>query len=260
MWLKDRYIIVGWLILTTLLACKSATTASHHDHNLHQDPAAKELVAAAIRKAGGLHHWNRIKQLSFQKDYILLDSLGEVEKSFVQTHQYNYLKDEIHITSIENIDTIVVHGRSGNYIKTINGHKDDNITQASLERIVNAATYVVAVPFNLDDERVGLRYDGRQTLNDGRTVEVVTVYYTARTDSAMSSGDIWRYHIDPDSKIIVSAWVQTSDHYSYIDNLTFEREGGLQFNGDRKSYRVNEAGEQLYLRATYRYYNYQVIY
>jgi hypothetical protein len=52
--------------------------------------------------------------------------------------------------------------------------------------------------------------------------------------------------------------VQLKDHRSLVYDLSEEEVSGLKLNGTRESWRVNEKGERLFLRAEYRYSEYQI--
>ncbi|OYX13881.1 MAG: hypothetical protein B7Z16_15160 [Algoriphagus sp. 32-45-6] len=52
--------------------------------------------------------------------------------------------------------------------------------------------------------------------------------------------------------------VQLKDHRSLVYDLSEENVGGLKLHGKRESWRVNDKGERLFLRAEYRYSEYHI--
>lgn len=146
---------------------------------------------------------------------------------------------------------------NGKYFRTV----DDtsvNIPQEAIAKAVNTATYVVSMPFKLLDPGAVIRYLGEDKLADGRPVDVIEVAYNTDQHENHSTSDVWRYYFDRPDRKIVANWVDAGDHYSLVENLTYERVGGILFNKKRQSFRVDSLGNKLYLRADYAYGNYQV--
>lgn len=52
--------------------------------------------------------------------------------------------------------------------------------------------------------------------------------------------------------------IQLKDHRSLVYNLSFEEVEGFKLHGKRESWRVNEKGEKLFLRAEYVYLEYEI--
>jgi hypothetical protein len=86
---------------------------------------------------------------------------------------------------------------------------------------------------------------------NGVLVEVVRVDYGP-------DSDIWWYYFDPLTFLLVGNEVQLKVHRSLIYTTTNEQADALIMHGERVSYRVNEKGEKLYLRASYRYSDFEV--
>jgi len=224
-----------------------------------KDHPATNIVLNAIETAGGMERWRNIKELTFNKDFQLLDSLGSIEKDFRQIHTYKYNPVQIHIKSIENGDTIITEFGNNQYKRTINGRIVE-ASQESLAKSVNTSTYVIGIPFKLLDPGSVLRYEGGALLNGEHPVDIVSATYDADHNANHSTSDIWKYYFNKENNRVVANWVKASDHYSLVENLTYEEAGGLLFNGKRVSYRVDESGKKQYLRASYKYYNYKVVY
>ena len=73
-----------------------------------------------------------------------------------------------------------------------------------------------------------------------------------------SDSDTWWYFFDPETFLMVGNEVQLKDHRSLVYDLSGEEVNGLNLHGTRESWRVNEKGERLFLRAAYRYSQYQI--
>jgi hypothetical protein len=59
---------------------------------------------------------------------------------------------------------------------------------------------------------------------------------------------------------MVANKVILKDHTSLVENSTFDRTTDFIFNQSRKSYRLNDNGDKMYLRATYFYDNFKTEY
>lgn len=246
--------IAGFLIFS----CTHPAPQHQQDPYAHiEDAQVKTILQSAIEYAGGLERWKSIKRLAYTKDFQLLDATGEIERSYRQIHDYRYDPLQLDILSIENGDTIHTVLENGRYSRTLNDTPVE-LEQSALEQSVNTSTYVVSMPFKLLDPGPVLQYLGEDTLEDGRLVDIIELHYNAAAHDNLSSSDSWRYYFDRPDRKIVANWVKTSDHFSLVENLTYERVGGILFNKERKSYRVDSLGNKLYLRAEYWYDNYQV--
>lgn len=119
--------------------------------------------------------------------------------------------------------------------------------------------YVIGIPFKLLDPGVQLQYNGITKI-DQTDVYVVQATYNPSASSNHSTPDIWWYYFDTSDYRVLHNKVKTSDHWAWIDNLTFDKSGSILFNKHRKSYRCDSLGNKLYLRAEYFYGNYKVKY
>ena len=247
--------IISVLFLLTILACTPG--APTDPFATIQDPKARDIIRASIEQAGGLQRWNDLQRLRYTKDYQLLLESGELEQSYAQIHDYQYAPLRIDIRSAEKDQEVHTLLEQGHYSRTINGIPVE-LSQEALARAVNTSTYVVGMPFKLLDPGASISYEGETRMHDGRTVDVIRVDYDAEAHDNHSSTDTWKYYFDQGDRKIVANWVKTSDHYSLVENLSFVRVGGILFNRERKSYRVDSLGNRLWLRATYLYDNYEV--
>ena len=252
---------LSFISLLIIMLWTSCSTQQRDNKLVIQNTDEKsiEIIDQSIKHCGGIKKWQDMKSLSYHKDFQLLDAEGNIEKDYRQTHSYKYNPTHIHIYSIENGDTIITEYVNQTYSRSINGQYI-NTPQESIAKSINTSTYVIGIPFKLLDKGTLLTYDGERTLDSGQTVDVISASYDADKYDNHSSTDHWKYYFDKENRRVVGNWVQTSDHYSQIENLTFIEEGGILFNGRRESNRVDEKGNKLFLRARYNYYNYKVEY
>lgn len=219
------------------------------------DNIETKLIKKAINASGGMASFENIRKLSYKKTFALLDSLGKVEKNFDQVHEYDFENKIFKITSIESEDTIVSNQNNTKYWRTKNG-KIQEIDPGVIERSINSSLYVLAIPFNLTDRNVELEYLGNKIIKQD-TFEIIQANYDSNRFKNHSSSEPWRFYISKDNGLINHCWVQSSDHYNIVDNLSFTEVNGVSFYNKRKSYRSDSLGNKLYLRAAYRYYDYQ---
>lgn len=248
-----RYLFLSLLWL--IYGCTGPEAADPYAHIT--DQKARALIQTSIEQAGGLDKWQSIHRLRYTKDFELFREDSSVEKSYRQVHDYRFDADYLSILSIENGDTIHTWLEEGVYHRTRNGETVE-ADQQSLEKAMNTSTYVVGMPFKLVDPGAQISYLGEKTLAGGQKVEAIEVAYDAEAHANHSSTDVWRYYFDPADGRILANWVDAGDHYSLVENQTTVREQGILFNRDRESYRVDSLGNKLWLRASYRYDNYQI--
>ena len=122
---------------------------------------------------------------------------------------------------------------------------------AAKKKDFDAAFYTVAQPWKLMDKGGKLIYEGKKTLENGSEVESIRVDYGPDSDT-------WWYFFDPVNFLMVGNEVQLKDHRSLVYDLSEEEVNGFKLHGTRESWRINDKGERLFLRAEYRYSEYQI--
>jgi len=234
------------LILILSLALQFACTKS-------PEQQAQDVLEKSIQAHGGREAWENISQLNFRKWTRLLDENGNVESELDQFHEFRFKpffegkitweKDSIqHIISWD--------GAKIRYQMGENEVLNEGFLAAK-KKDFDAAFYTVAQPWKLMDKGGKLIYEGKRLLENGAEVEAIRVDYGP-------DSDIWWYFFDPESFLMVGNEVQLKDHRSLVYDLAGEEAKGLKLHGTRESWRVNEKGERLFLRAAYKYSEYQI--
>ena len=95
-------------------------------------------------------------------------------------------------------------------------------------------------------------------MDTGQVVDVLRVSYSPAQHGNHSSADTWYFYFDQENQNVVANFIESPDHFSLVENISFQRVGGTLFYKDRKSYRVDSLGNKLYLRAEYTYENFLV--
>ena len=251
------------LFIAALQACqqneeKTAPPSGPYAHI--QDAQARELLRKGIERAGGLEAWNDIRELHFEKYYVLYDSSGTVENEARQTHDYLFQPEEqVNISWIAYGAQHQMVYRDEQVIKMVDGEVDTSANPQSLLNNVLSATFVITIPFKLLDKGTELRYLGLDTLEDDQIVEVLQATYNPDEYDHHSTPDVWHHYFDREDYKLVAYMVQHADHYSYVKNLSYTSAGGFIFPKERNSYRVDSARSILYLRAEYEYTDYEVV-
>lgn len=216
---------------------------------------AEELLQKSIKAHELSNTWGNLKAIKFRKWTRLFLENGEVESETDQFNEFRLVPffegkiswESDSISHVSTWDGSKMHySMGGNEVKN-----PDFLLQKKKD--LDAAFYALAQPWKLLDEGVGLKYEGQKTLANGTLVEVIAVDYG-------SGADQWWYYFDPKSALMVGNEVQLKDHRSLIYNLSYDDSSGLLMHGIRESYRVNELGERLYLRAEYSYTAYELIF
>ncbi|WP_111670415.1 DUF6503 family protein [Algoriphagus litoralis] len=215
---------------------------------------AKVLLEKSMDAHGGSEAWKDLKSLKFRKWTRLLNEDGTTESELDQWHEFRfqpYFEGKITWTKDSITHVSIWDGAKMSYFMGENEVKNEDFL-ASKRKDFDAAFYAVAQPWKLLDAGTKLSYEGQKTLENGNRVEVIRVDYGPEAD-------IWWYYFDPVSFEMVGNEVQLKDHRSLVYNLNFEAIQGFKLHGIRESWRVNENGEKLFLRAEYRYSDYQIL-
>lgn len=251
-----------WIIIALigLWACQSESSTTQDDTFDHiKDKKVRQLLKEATIAAGGRNIWNSKKQLSFQKYVALYDSTGTAEQENWQTHTYTYQPiKKVEINWERDSAAYEIIAKNDQLQRLVNGGIDTSVSQQSLENTVLSATFVISLPFKLLDEGVQLSYQGKKQLDTGQSVEVLRAVYDATQNEQHSNQDVWELYFDASDHRMLGYQVQHDDHISYVLNESFHVVEGLVFPHLRKSYRVNENGERLFLRAAYEYKDFTV--
>lgn len=243
------------MFLVFIGACKKDKVAINKFAHI-TDLNAREIIKASIDHAGGIDTWESMKHLRYTKKFSLLHGDGTVEKSFDQVHDYKYDPIYIDIKSRENGEMIHTKLEDGKYTRAKDGERMD-IKTDNLIKAINTSTYVVGMPFKLLDPGASISYEGELFLENETLVDVIRVSYDPVKNENHSTADVWKYYFDKADRKIVANWVDAGDHANVIENLTYDRVGGILFNKHRKSYRLDSLGKKEYVRAEYFYDNYE---
>lgn len=244
--LKTKTLRFGFFLLLsfTLLSCQEKLTGL-------------QIIKKSIEAHGGLESWQKIKQLSFDKETTLFNEDGSVELKIEQFQLFKFgtkLFGKIEWQNNGNDISIIYDDEK--ILKMINDTLVDS--ESELEKASNtfwAAYYVACKPFDLISKDTEFLFAGETDLEDKRCYIIDVKYKNVAADA-----DRWSYIIDAETFKVVANKVVLKNHMSWVENLTFDTSTFLIFNAHRKSYRLNEAGEKTYLRAEYFYSNFKVEY
>jgi hypothetical protein len=257
-------LILSVLLLSIFSSCRPAASSEAvqpPDAFAHiREPAARQLLQNAIQQAGGLEQWENKIDIKFKKYFALYDDAGQTEQATYQAHHYTYHPEEkINISwGGDSTHQQIIYER-GIAQKMVDGAPDTTAKAQALMNTINSATFVISIPFKLLDAGTNLTYTGKDTLEDGTPVEVLRAIYQPEKFDNLTTPDTWWHYYDAKDYTLVGYMVQHADHYSYVRNIGQTRVGGILFPTDRESYRVDSLRNKLYLRAKYRYDDYEVL-
>lgn len=239
--LNKRYVLF-LIVSAALVSC-----------TLSEEKQAKDILEKSIEAHGGWNAWDKVETIRFRKWTRLLLEDGTVESETDQFLSFR-LQPSFEGTIRWEKDSVehLAHfdGESMHYSIAGNPVQNPDFL-ASKKKDFDAAFYVIAQPWKLlEDEGAKLTYVGKREIFS-HSVEVVKVDYGP-------GKDIWWYFFDADSYMMVGNEVQLSDHRSRIENLNYSYADPFIFYGERKSYRVNEAGDNTFLRAEYSYSDFEI--
>ncbi|MEL6250741.1 MAG: hypothetical protein AAFR87_01920 [Bacteroidota bacterium] len=220
-----------------------------------QDAEAKALLIKAMEGAGGLESWEKLSEISFDKHFVLFKEDGSVDMDRNQTYTQRNRKTEKGLGLDKEKDIVYQLGPD---LIQISGEVNPKADSQAIENSVLSASFVISIPFKLLDEGAELSYDGKDTLENGKEVEVLRVVYKPDEYANLSTADIWWHYFDANNYEHLAYMVKHADHVSYVENTGLTRAAGIVFPLTRKSWRVDENREKLWLRADYEYSNYTV--
>ncbi len=247
---------------TVIVSCRNETnSATEKDNGVSNtnivilelpDNKAGEVVKEAIVFAGGWETWQEKKTVSYIKEITFLDSLGAVERTVTQQHEYQ-LKPEFkaRISWKDAGDDYVIVNDGRQAFKMKNTEKlDGDEAMNSAWNSSFGSHYVMSMPFKLADEGAILEYKGLDTLVDNTIVHSVKTTYKNGVGSA-GGLHTWWYYFDKETHEPVANFLDYGDGYSYTENVTTKNVSGIVLNTLRKGYKTNKNRDLLYTSAVY---------
>ncbi len=248
------------LILSTCvfasLICLLGCSSLKNPYASINDGKAKAIIEKSIQAYGGLENWNNIDYLSFDKWYALYDEDGKEEVNLNQEHHYTPQK--IYMTWQDGNDKIEQTQIGTQFKKLRNGGSDPNTKTQSIKNSILASTFVMNFPYNLLEKGSSITFDGESTFMD-RDVYVIKAEYFPEIQKHHTTKDIWWHYIDQESHLSLGYKVKHLDHVSLVKNMSFHEVSGFTLPWKRESFRVDENGDELFLRAEYEYSDYNIL-
>ena len=236
--------ILSGAITITLVYNNQKTTSK-------EEITAEDLLAKVMKASGGKERYHTIENIQFKKAFHLYHEDGSIEIDRVELHQYDFSDGtQRNVTWTSDTINYELIQKNSEIYQTINGLRDTTTTKASLENKLNAATFVLGLPYTLDSDSSIKVYNGLQDFEDTRAHELVVTF--------KGSNDFWSLYYEPTTFTWLGYWVQTSDHYSLVINDEMTEIDGFQFSQKRTSYRTDSLKKRLYLRADYNYSDYEI--
>lgn len=240
--------ILLFVFLFGLLGCNK---------NIQQlNPIENRVLNKAEYFHGGAERFRSIQNITYTKRFTLYLEDGTEEKTFTQYHDYDFDKEAYKIKTLTGNDTFVLTSYQGQITKLKNG-SSTNTTASKLLKELNTSLYVFRIPFNLRDP--GVQLDLLDTDQEGKnTFHVLSAIYNPDKHSNHSTSDRWFFRISEDSGEVISNKIYSSDHKSWVDNLSWHEVDGMRFYHHRKSYRLDQDDQKTYLRAEYWYEDFKI--
>jgi len=248
--------LVHILLLSFFILLLSSCASLRDPYGNIQDDKAKQIIEQSIQAYGGLDNWNDIEYLSFDKWYALYDENGNEEVNVNQKHHYTPQK--IYMTWKQGEDKIEQTKMDNDYRKLVNGEADPTAKLQPVKNSILASTFVMNFPYNLLEKGSVISFDGESEFM-GKKVTVIKAEYFPETQKHHTTKDIWWHYIDQESHISLGYKVKHLDHVSLVKNTSFHTVNGFTLPWKRESFRVDENGEELFLRAEYEYSGYSIL-
>ena len=211
----------------------------------------KALLVDVMKIHGGKNNWDSKKGLSFTKDFKLFKKDGRTEIEKKESHRYNYApREDLKVAWSQDSNEYVLHKTSKGILQYVNDSIDARATTKTLYAKLNAATFVIDLPYSLDDTNASLDYQGQEDFQ-GQDCHVLKVNFK-------DSKDTWWLYFATDNFSWLGYWVHTSNHFSLVLNEEMIDVNGFTLSRKRKSYRTDSLQNITYLRATYDYTDYKI--
>lgn len=219
-------------------------------------PSAPKLVSNCISATGGIEQWNKLSALKYSKVYTLFLTDGTIEKKLIEYHDFNKKNNTYEIKQIAGHDTIVTLFKNGN----VNRWKNQLLLESSPSflRSINASRYIISLPFVLANEPEIVSSLGKTKLPDSLSYDLIQATYLKGT-SGQTTAEPWQFFIDRNTGLIKANKIHSVDHSSLVINENFTNVGPFHFYNERTSYRIDSIGQIQYLRAKYKYADYELI-
>ncbi len=214
---------------------------------------AQELLEKSIEAHQLSKKWEDIATIRFKKWTRMLDENGSIESESEQLVEFRlkpYFEAKLSWTKDSASHVINFNGSKTSYQMGVNFIQNEDFLKAKRAEI-DAAFFAFAQPWNLLEENANLSFEGQKTLEDGKIVESIRVDYGVESD-------VWWFYFDAVSAQIVANKLHTKDHKSLIENISYDKSTGFIFAKERKSYRIDDSGNKVFLRAEYLYSDYEV--
>lgn len=236
--------VIGFGLLGILPACQPDCPSPVQKID---DPQVRHVLDCAFAQSGDWDQFSRLRNISYTKRSVLLDSLGKVESDVTEIHDFTFGKNSEHqITRLTpEGDSIVFRMRKDRLEKTVNG-KTVQADSQEIIKAINTAHYTLLMPWKLTDAGTRLSYEGIDTLMGSVPCHVLEASY--------ASGEPWRYYFDEKSCEYLAAWASHGPFGALVMNDSTTTISGLTFNTRRTTYRTWEKQKPLWQRALF-YYN-----
>lgn len=248
-------ILITCISLYLFTSC-SELSKEKETTNVVPKSEALQVVENAIDHAGTMEKWQNIASLEYTKRSKLILENGEIESDVTQRHHYVFgVNRSINISWIVEADSFLLKHENSTYQKFKNGELIDE--GDAVKSSINSSVYVLGMPFKLLDEGTQLAYEGFKALPESDSAHVIKATYEPQKFKNHSTQDMWWYHFDQNGAFL-SSMVFHTPTYALIENLSVAYAQGLTFPERRKSYRCDEFGNKIFLRAEFWYSDYSV--
>ncbi len=206
-----------------------------------------DFLAQLMKKAS----WDSITTMKYKKTCQLFIEDGSTEKHRNETHLYNFEKGaNRQILWKEDSTTYKLQQTKAFLVQYKNNIIDSTTSKPQLQSTIEAATFVIGLPYTLDSPKSTLEYKG---LTNFQNEECHTLQVTFE-----NSWDTWTLYYTPETLDWKGYWVQTPDHYSLVINDEMTTVNGYTLPRKRTSYRTDSIQNITYKRASYLYEDYVI--
>lgn len=204
-----------------------------------------------LEKLTNKSSWDSITTMKYKKSYQLYNEDGSIEKDRIENHHYNFKKEmDKQISWTEDTVTHKIQQTRAFLVKYTDNIIDQTAPMPELKSTIEAAAFVIRLPYTLDSQKTQLEYKGLTNFQDA---DYLTLQVTFE-----DSWDTWIFYYEQETLAWKGYWVHTSDHYSLVINDEMTTVNGFTLPRKRTSYRTDSIQNITYKRASYYYEDYKI--
>jgi hypothetical protein len=240
------------VFISAFYSCKEGP-----EENTVSNDKTTEIVHNSINYYDTFSLITSLKAIKYTLTTKLYNDWGGIEDSIFQKHHYELtplLSGTIEWNRKDSVHSI--HYKNGLTSKFVNNTQvlDSLETAKAYSAFVNSF-YSIMMPFQLTNEDVFLKYEGREIKPLIGPADIVSVSFDLESNPELPQNELNLFYFDPDNQKCLANKISQVDSMVLHINKREQEVGGIKFIQYRKSYNFDNVGKIDRLRAEYIYHD-----